>query len=122
MAAARSASSRPSRSSVREDELLDVRETVRELITDDLAGDERELAGDLAAAFIKPNVVVDEELDAGGANQARANVPPVEVEVQAGEMIVREGQPHHRRRHREARGARADPPARPGRDRHRATR
>ena len=92
---------------------------MRDLITNDLADDERDLAGDLAASLIKPNVVVNDQLTEEARNQARANVPPVEVEVLAGEAIVRGGSATDRRRHREAGGARPDPPARPGWDRHR---
>ena len=91
-AAARSAVESTLAGSVREDELLAVRRTVRDLITNDLADDERDLAGDLAASLIKPNVVVNDQLTEEARNQARANVPPVEVEILAGEAIVAEGQ------------------------------
>ena len=91
-AAARSAVESTLAGSVREDELLAVRRSVRDLITNDLADDERDLAGDLAASLIKPNVVVNDQLTEEARNQARANVPPVEVEILAGEAIVAEGQ------------------------------
>ena len=90
--AARSALESTLESSIRQDELLQVRATVGDLVTNDLAEDERELAGDLAASFVEPNVVVSDELTAEAKNQARAEVPPVEVEVLAGETIVSEGQ------------------------------
>jgi cyclic-di-AMP phosphodiesterase PgpH len=91
-AAARSAIETTLAGSVREDELLAVRRSVRDLITNDLAEDERDLAGDLAASLIEPNVVIDEQQTEEARNQARANVPPVEVEIRAGETIVREGE------------------------------
>ena len=91
-AAARSAVESTLAGSVREDELIAVRRSVRDLITNDLADDERDLAGDLAASLIKPNVVVNDQLTEEARNQARASVAPVEVEVLAGEAIVAEGQ------------------------------
>ena len=91
-AAARSAIETTLAGSVREDELLAVRRSVLDLITNDLADDERALAGDLAASLIEPNVVINEEQTEEARNQERANVPPVEVEILAGETIVAEGQ------------------------------
>jgi putative nucleotidyltransferase with HDIG domain len=91
-AAARSAIESTLAVSVNEDELLAVRRSVRDLITNDLADDERDLAGDLAASLIEPNVVIDEQQTDEARNQARANVPPFEVEIRAGETIVREGE------------------------------
>jgi putative nucleotidyltransferase with HDIG domain len=78
---------------VREDELLEARTRVRDLVTTDLAGSERELAGALAAAYIAPNEITDEEATAEQVAQARAEVPAVEVTVQAGQRIVNEGDP-----------------------------
>ncbi|MGI8999978.1 MAG: HD family phosphohydrolase [Candidatus Limnocylindria bacterium] len=78
---------------IRENELVSVRNSVPDLITNDLEEDERALAGDLAAAFIEPNVVINEELTQAARDQARAEVPPVEVGIRAGETIVREGDP-----------------------------
>ncbi|HYI67041.1 MAG TPA: HDIG domain-containing protein [Candidatus Limnocylindrales bacterium] len=78
--------------SIREDELLEVRRSVRDLITNDLADEERDLAGDMAADLIEPNVVINDELTEEARNQARANVPPVQVEILSGETIVAEGQ------------------------------
>ena len=78
---------------VREDQLFEVRGRVRELVTTDLAGAERELAGALAAVFVAPTEVTDEEATAEQIAQARAEVPPVEVTVQAGQRILNEGDP-----------------------------
>ena len=77
--------------SIREDEVVDLRQSVGDLVTTDLADDERALAGDLAAAFIEPNVVINDALTEEARNQARARVQPVRVSIQAGETIVREG-------------------------------
>jgi len=78
---------------IREDSLFEVRTTVRDLVTTDLQGAERELAGDLAAAFVAPTEVTDQELTDQQIEQARAEVPPVEVTVRAGQRIVNEGDP-----------------------------
>ena len=78
---------------VREDELFEARTRVRDLVTTDLEGAERELAGALAAAFVAPTEITDEEATAEQVAQARAEVPAVEVTVQAGQRIVNEGDP-----------------------------
>ena len=78
---------------VREDELFEVRGRVRDLVTTDLAGAERELAGALAAVYVAPTEITDEEATAEQIAQARAEVPAVEVTVQAGQRIVNEGDP-----------------------------
>ena len=78
---------------VREDDLSEARTRVRDLVTTDLAGSERELAGALAAAYIAPTEITDEEATAEQVAQARAEVPAVEVTVQAGQRIVNEGDP-----------------------------
>jgi putative nucleotidyltransferase with HDIG domain len=91
-AAARAAVESTLVASVREDQLLGVRAAARELVTTDLAADERALAGDLAAAFIEPNEVVSAQLTEDARNRARAAVAPVVVTVRAGETIVREGE------------------------------
>jgi len=90
-AAARSAIESTLAISVREDELVRVRASVRDLITNDLEDAERDLAGDLAASFIEPNVVISDQLTEEARAQARAEVPQVPVEVLPGETIVAEG-------------------------------
>jgi len=92
-AAARSALESTLANSIREDELLGVRASIRDLITNDLAEPERALAGDLAAELIEPNVVINAGLTEDARAQARAEVPPVQVSISAGETIVREGDP-----------------------------
>ena len=79
--------------SVRQDELPEVRDEVRNAITADLGAAERALAGDLAAAFIEPTEVISAELTAQERERARAAVPIVEVSVRQGEAIVRLGDP-----------------------------
>ncbi|MGH2401769.1 MAG: HDIG domain-containing metalloprotein, partial [Candidatus Limnocylindria bacterium] len=91
-AAARSALESTLAVSIREDELTRVRTSVRDLITNDLAEEERNLAGDLASSLVEPNVVISSELTADAREQARAAVPPVTVTVRSGEAIVREGE------------------------------
>jgi cyclic-di-AMP phosphodiesterase PgpH len=78
---------------VREDELFEVRTRVRDLVTTDLEGAERELAGSLAAAYVAPTEMTNEEATAEQVAQARAEVPAVEVTVQAGQRILNEGDP-----------------------------
>ncbi|CAN5581622.1 HDIG domain-containing protein [soil metagenome] len=73
-------------------DLLDVRAEIRELITADISDPQRAIAGELAAAFIEPTEVVNEEATAALEERARAAMPPVVVEVSVGETIVREGQ------------------------------
>jgi putative nucleotidyltransferase with HDIG domain len=90
-AAARSAIESTLAASIREDELLRVRSAVRDLITTNLAEGERDLAGDLAASFLEPNVVINDELTEDARAQARAEVAPVPVEVLRNEAIITEG-------------------------------
>jgi hypothetical protein len=78
---------------IRQDELVATRTAVRDLVTTDLEGDERALAGDLAAFFMAATELIDEEATALQVQQARAEVPPVQVTVQASERIVSEGVP-----------------------------
>ncbi len=78
---------------IREDELGTTRVEARDLVTTDLEAAERELAGDLAAAFVAPTELIDEAATEEQVAQARASVPPVEVSVLAGQSIVREGEP-----------------------------
>ncbi len=78
---------------IRQDDLFDTRNRVHDLVTTDLEGTERELAGALAAAFVAATEIIDEEATAEQIAQARAEVPPVEVSVRAGQRIVNEGEP-----------------------------
>ena len=90
-AAARAALEATLAGDVREDEMSTVRASVRDLVTQDLPEEERTLAGDLAVAFVEPNVVIDSQQTEVARQRAAAAVPPVEVSIRAGETIVREG-------------------------------
>jgi len=92
-AAARAALEATLAADVHEDELADVRTSVREAVTTDLPDPERALAGDVAAELVEPNVVINTELTEAARDQARAEVAPVPVEIRQGETIVREGDP-----------------------------
>jgi cyclic-di-AMP phosphodiesterase PgpH len=76
---------------IREDELSTVRADIRNLISTELAEDERAIAGDLAAAFVEPTEVINDEATASEREEARAAVPSVTETVRQGETIVREG-------------------------------
>jgi putative nucleotidyltransferase with HDIG domain len=78
---------------IREDQLFEVRNVARELVTTDLEGEYRELAGDMAAVFVAATEQTDEAATSEQIAQARAEVPAVEVTVQAGQRIVNEGDP-----------------------------
>jgi putative nucleotidyltransferase with HDIG domain len=77
---------------IREDQLVALRTSVRELVTAELQEEERRVAGNLAAAFVAPTEQVSEELTALEQNRARAAITPVEVSVRQGERIVAEGE------------------------------
>ncbi|HEX6140490.1 MAG TPA: HDIG domain-containing protein [Candidatus Limnocylindria bacterium] len=77
---------------VREDELADVRQQARTNITNELAAEERELAGDLAAAQVVPNYQVSEEQTAIAREAARERVSTVVVSIAQGENVVRAGE------------------------------
>lgn len=77
---------------IREDELDEVQDDVRSQITADLPDELRELSGNLAAEFVVANEVIDEAATAAARQERMASVPPVEVRVRSGELIVSEGQ------------------------------
>jgi hypothetical protein len=76
---------------IRDDAVADARQTLREEVTADLLPQERELTGDLAAAYVSPNLAYSAaETDA--AREAAINgVESVFVTVREGETIVRAG-------------------------------
>jgi putative nucleotidyltransferase with HDIG domain len=78
---------------VREDRLSDARQEVRTNITNDLPQADRELAGDLAAAQVAPNVAFSAEETAAAEQAARDAVERVVVTVRKGQTIVSAGQP-----------------------------
>ncbi|MGH2488846.1 MAG: hypothetical protein ACRDFR_04450, partial [Candidatus Limnocylindria bacterium] len=73
---------------LREDALAEARQTAREAVSVDLAPDERELAGDLAATHISANLALSPEETAAAREAARAAVDPVRVTVQRNEAVV----------------------------------
>ena len=78
---------------VRDDQLAEVHQTLRDNVTNDLAQEDRELAGDLAAAEVTPNTEFSEAETAAAREAARRRVQPVVVEVQEGQTLVRAGDP-----------------------------
>jgi cyclic-di-AMP phosphodiesterase PgpH len=75
------------------EELGEIRDEVRELITTDLAAEDlRAIAGNLAAALVEPTLVLDVERTREAIDEARAAVLPAEVTVRQGQEIVTEGQ------------------------------
>jgi cyclic-di-AMP phosphodiesterase PgpH len=78
---------------LQEDALAEARQMAREAVSVDLAPDERELAGDLAAAHISANLALSPEETAAAREAARAAVDPVRVTVQRNEAVVRAGDP-----------------------------
>jgi len=79
--------------SVREDTLSDIRAEVRSNVTNELAPEQRELAGDLAAAQVVPNEEYSaEKTDAARADAANA-VDPVVVSVRQGQNVLKSGEP-----------------------------
>lgn len=80
-------------SEVRDDALADARQQVRTNITNDLGQREREMAGDLAAAQVAPNVQLSAAATATARQTARDGVAPVAVDVKQGETVVRKGDP-----------------------------
>ena len=78
---------------VRDDQLADAREQVRTNITNDLGQPQREMAGDLAAAQVAPNVEQSPSLTAAARQAARNAVSPVTVDVKQGETVLRKGDP-----------------------------
>jgi putative nucleotidyltransferase with HDIG domain len=76
---------------IKEDELADVRQQVRNNITEDLGPRDRELAGDLAAGRVAPTSQVSEQATAAARERARNEVKPIEVSVAEGVFVVRDG-------------------------------
>jgi hypothetical protein len=78
---------------LREDAMAEARQAAREAVSVDLAPDEREMAGDLAAAHMAANLAFSAEETAAARQAARSAVEPVRVTVQANEAVVRAGDP-----------------------------
>ena len=78
---------------VPDDKVADARQQVRTNITNDLSQPQREMAGDLAAAQVAPNMQLSAAKTASARAAARAAVVDVVVDVRQGESVVREGDP-----------------------------
>ena len=78
---------------LREDAMAEARQAAREAVSVDLAPDEREMAGDLAAAHVAANLAFSQEATETARQEARAAVEPVRVTVQPNEAVVRAGDP-----------------------------
>jgi cyclic-di-AMP phosphodiesterase PgpH len=76
---------------VYDDRLAEVQREVRANITNDLAPAERQLAGDLAAAKVRPNMEASPELTEAARQVARDQVKPVYVTIRKDETVVRRG-------------------------------
>ncbi len=78
---------------VRDDMLAAARQQVRTNITNELSQTEREIAGDMAAAQVTPNVQLSAAKTAAARAAARNAVVPVLVDLKQGEAVVRAGDP-----------------------------
>ncbi len=78
--------------SVRDEELAEVRTEVRNNITNDLAPEERDLAGELAAMMVVANEIFSLEETEAARQAARDEVEPVVVSVTQDESVVRAGE------------------------------
>jgi len=78
---------------VRDDQLADARQQVRTNITNDLSQPQREMAGDLAAAQVAPNMQLSAAKTASARAAARNRVVEIAVDIREGEIVVREGDP-----------------------------
>ena len=90
--------------SVRDEELEEVRTEVRNNITNELAPEERDLAGELAASKVVPNETFSLEETEAAREEARSGVQPVVVSVTQNENVVRAGEvirPLHQEKLRE---------------------
>ncbi len=76
---------------IREDELSDARQQVRNNVTEELSQKDRELAGDLAAQNVVPTSAISADKTAQAQQKARDAVEPVIVNVAEGSVVVRDG-------------------------------
>ncbi len=80
------------RNPIREEDLEDARQQLPSLVSLSLSEDQVQLVVHLAAAFVAPNSVYDEEATAAARQQARDSVTPVTRSIAAGETIIRRGE------------------------------
>jgi len=80
------------RNTIREDRLEEVRRQVPTLVSLSLTEEQADIVAELAAAFIAPNSLYNEELTQAARQAAREAVQPVMRSFIAGETVVRRGQ------------------------------
>ena len=80
------------RSTIREDTLEQVRQSIPTLIRLDLSPEQAELVETFVRAYVAPNSLYSPQLTAKAREQAREAVPPVIRRFQRGETIVQRGQ------------------------------
>ena len=78
---------------VRSDNVAQIKEQLPDRVSLELTAVERRLVVALVRPFIRPNVRIDEEATRAAREAAAQAVPPVMVTVQAGQAIVRDGDP-----------------------------
>ncbi len=78
---------------VRSDNVAQIKEQLPDRVSIELNPVERRLVVVLVRSFIRPNVRVDEQATRAAREAAAAAVSPVMVTVQAGQVIVRDGDP-----------------------------
>lgn len=79
------------RQDIRSEDLTAVRREIGAIVDPRLDARTARLAGDVAASFVVPNRIPDNEAIAARQLQARSAAEAVEVQVQAGSTIVRKG-------------------------------
>jgi hypothetical protein len=80
------------RSELRDTEVADVRDGLAGRMGGDLSEGERALAAELIGTFVVPNSSFSEELTRQARDRAGEAVAPVERQVRAGEVVVRNGE------------------------------
>ena len=91
MRAARTALSRTFERHITAEDLIAARDRVRDALPPGLSDTQRNLAAALSMPFVRANVVVDTQATEQNRQRARAEVQPVRVTVQRGEVIIRDG-------------------------------
>jgi len=79
------------RDGVRNDELAETRASVPQLVSYALGPDEAEVVSSVVQAMLKPSRFFNEQETAARREQARAAVQPVQVVIEQGEAVLRQG-------------------------------
>ncbi|MEJ2413283.1 MAG: HDIG domain-containing protein [Anaerolineales bacterium] len=80
------------RTAIREEDLEEARQQLPSLVSLSLSEDQVQLVVDLAAAFVAPNSVYNQDATEAARQAARESVAPVTRTIAAGETIVRRGE------------------------------